>query len=239
MVRQKLSDIELLEKTFLHTDKFLSQKGQDKWVILEALRGLSGGYFLELAAADGIRHSNTYVLEKVFNWKGLCIEGNPRFIKDLSKNRRCIISECVISDKVEIVQFRVDAQQISGVVADDADNNFKIRGEQLESAEIVNIETRTLLDVLNEHGCPKVIDYLSLDIEGFEERVIKSFDFKKYKFRCITIERPSEVVNKTLFENGYMFIKNKNLDSFYVHPEEIVKFYIQTQKFSQIPKKDW
>ena len=56
---------------------FKGQKGQDRWVILEALPWLRRGFFLDLAAADGLTHSNTHVLEKWFGWRGICIE--PQF----------------------------------------------------------------------------------------------------------------------------------------------------------------
>ena len=32
------------------------------------------GYFIELGAYDGITLSNTYLLEKKFKWKVICIE---------------------------------------------------------------------------------------------------------------------------------------------------------------------
>ena len=53
---------------------FKSQKGQDRWVIFKALPLKRKGYFLDLAAADGITHSNTYALEKLFGWSGLFIK---------------------------------------------------------------------------------------------------------------------------------------------------------------------
>ena len=94
-----------------------------------------------------------------------------------------------------------------------------------------------LQDILDKHNTPKEIDYWSLDIEGAEERVISSFDFSKYAFGCITIERPTPLCNKILQNAGYVFVKNCKFDSFYVS----LKYSkgLKLQPFEQIPKKDW
>ena len=34
----------------------------------------------------------------------------------------------------------------------------------------------------------KIIDYLSIDTEGSEYRILKAFNFERYTFRCITVE---------------------------------------------------
>ena len=54
-------------------NKYFSQFGQDKWVAEEIFNFKKGGYFLELAAADGIYLSNTYFLEKYLTWEGVTI----------------------------------------------------------------------------------------------------------------------------------------------------------------------
>src|SRR5262245_43652313 len=62
---------------------FKGQKGQDRWVLMEVLRWQRGGFFLDLAAADGVTDSNTHVLERWFGWAGICIEPNPAFFAQL------------------------------------------------------------------------------------------------------------------------------------------------------------
>jgi hypothetical protein len=56
-----------------------SQYGQDQFVA-EYLKRKRKGYFLDSGAADGVLGSNTLLLEKVYDWSGICIEPLPRGI---------------------------------------------------------------------------------------------------------------------------------------------------------------
>ena len=46
------------------------------------------GFFIEAGANDGIRQSNTHVLEKKFGWTGLLVEPIPRLAKLCSRYRK-------------------------------------------------------------------------------------------------------------------------------------------------------
>ncbi|UCE93161.1 MAG: FkbM family methyltransferase [Flavobacteriaceae bacterium] len=218
---------------------FKGQKGQDKWVIFNVMPFKRGGFFLDLAASDGITHNNTYVLEKLFGWTGICIEPNPQFFQKLRSTRKCIVDSSVISNKNEKVQFRIDNGMLGGIIDDDTDNNFRIRGEQLVTAETIILDALPLNELLDRYHAPVTIDYFSLDVEGSEERIISSIDFQKYHFLCLTIERPTPKVNKILFENGYLFVKNYKYDSFYVHSSLSNMKLLKFQPFEQIPPKTW
>lgn len=225
--------------SLLKQGEFRGQKGQDRWVLFQVLPLMERGYFLDIAAADGITHSNTYVLEKHFGWGGLCIEPNPGFYKQLLKNRDCLADPSVVSDKREILEFRIDNGQLGGIVAEDTDNNARTRGKQLSGATIMRLQARTINEILAENDVPKMIDYFSLDVEGSEERIISTLDFNSYQFKSITIERPTKRVNEILFDNGYIFVRNFHFDSFYVHPLVLRESNIVCDKFEQVPPKDW
>jgi len=134
------------------------------------------GFFLDLAAADGITHSNTYVLEKIFGWSGICVEPNPLFLQRLVKTRNCIIDRSVVSNKREEITFRIDNRQLGGIVDVDTDNSFDVRGHQPANAITISLNAVLLNDLLELYDAPRVIDYFSLDAEGSEVLIIADIE---------------------------------------------------------------
>ena len=188
---------------------YKSQDGQDWWVD-QMLSQKREGFFLDLAAADGVWISNTHFLEKQRNWNGICIEPNQEMFEKLCKARNVVCVNQCISDKRELVRFRIDKGVVGGIVASDTDNKPGSGGE------IVEMEAITLTELLDNTNAPHYIDYFSLDVEGSEDRVIRGLNFKKYKFGLITIERPSQYVDSALKSHGYRKERQIKQDVYYV-----------------------
>ncbi len=204
-------------KKFLTRNSYtLSQAGQDYWVFGEAFNERIGGFFLDIGAHDGITISNTYILEHRYKWSGLCIEANPNTFRSLKKNRHATcVNACLDSGSGE-VEFAL--RGVLGGIVDSGLDNSESRAE----GTVIKVKTLPLTDVLREHSAPRTIDYLSIDIEGAEERVLMGFNHEEYRFNCITIERPSDRLRLIFKSHGYILVKEiYGLDCFYVHDEYI------------------
>lgn len=188
---------------------YRSQHGQDWWVD-RRLREKRGGFFLDLAAADGGWISNTHFLEKARGWSGICIEPNPQMFAKLQRVRGAHCVKRCVSDRREPVTFLVDAGVVGGIVAADTDNKPETTGGTL-----VTMDACSLTELLDELRAPQFIDYFSLDVEGSEDRVIRGLDLQRYHFGLITVERPSEFVDGTLRANGYIRVRRVAADIFY------------------------
>ena len=139
-----------------------SQAGQDKWV----MSLFSGGFYIDVGAYDGIESSNTLLLEEQ-GWSGLCIEAGPQFASMCSSNRP---------------KSTTVAKAVKNYAGTTSFSNFST-GTVGES-----IPCDTLTNILDAYGAPKVIEYMSLDIEGGEEEAIQSLDWDKYQINSITVE---------------------------------------------------
>lgn len=189
----------------------MSQAGQDYWVYGEVFNEKKNGFFLDIGSHDGVYINNTFLLEKRYNWDGICIEANPDTFQLLESNRDCkCINKC-ISNKKESVRFALRGK-MGGMIGSDFDNSIE------EASQTITIQTVPLEELLRQEEAPSVIDYLSIDVEGAEDCVLLEFPFGEYIFNCITIERPSDQLREVLKTNGYILIKEiPGLDCFFIH----------------------
>lgn len=181
--------------------------------------------FIDIGANDGTTWSNTAILEKQFNWKGICIEAHPTMFRHLKQNRSCTCLEYAVSDEEGVLDFLTiegswEANMLSGLV-----NNYDIRHrdrvneEHLRyggSASTQKVKCKTLQRILDEEKISK-IDYLSIDTEGSELPILRSIDFSKTEIDLISVEVNYEIepIDTLLTQHGFKFITKVACDAFY------------------------
>lgn len=189
----------------------LSENGQD-FFALENSCYKEHGFFVDLGSADGITGSNTFILEKFYKWNGICVDPNPVFMQSLFNCRDSHVSTlCVYSETGKILPFKFccDDSQFFGWNfraglthhVDAVDSNIE------KSFRTINVLTISLNDLLELYAAPTHIDYVSLDTEGSEYSILKTFDFSKYSVKSFTIEYDNEKNRQQIFNllssNGY------------------------------------
>lgn len=202
-----------------------SQLGQDLWV-LEWFSYKRGGFFVEFGATDGVLLSNTFLLEKEFGWHGLLAEPNPKFYEKLRTNRSQICSdECISARTGETVDF-ILADEYGGIQDFAANGMHKEKVKDYENqGKVIQKDTISLNDFLLKHNAPENIDYVSIDTEGSEYSILKSFPFEKWNIILITVEHnfdaQRELIFKLLSEFGYKRIE-KQWDDWYYLPTSAI-----------------
>ena len=82
---------------------------------------------MDIGAGDGVNISNTFILEKNFNWNGIVCDPLPTWHKSLEKNRKCIIDTIGPQKTFEIYQSnQIQKNQISEIpqcLMSDSDKN--------------------------------------------------------------------------------------------------------------------
>jgi FkbM family methyltransferase len=198
-----------------------AQLFQDLLVVF-LLKGKRGGFFVEFGATDGRDLSNTLVLERDFQWKGILAEPAKRWHTDLKRNRTVTIDErCVWSESGVALNFTeapmAELSTLTGLV--DSDIHAPLRAD----GKTYSVEAVSLNDLLEQHRSPKNIDYLSVDTEGSELAILRAFDFRRYDATIITVEHNFREPDRQdifglLTANGYMrlFEPFSNFDDWYV-----------------------
>ena len=188
----------------------------DRWIVERVFPGLRAGYFLEVGAANGIGGSSCYILETEFSWTGLCIEPHPDFFSQLLLNRpRSHCLPVCLAESAGVVEYVIGEDgslpYLSGIA--DSLERFK-DGETekiLKHGRRIQLESQTLVQVLEQAKAPSVIDYAAFDIEGSELRVLESFPFERYRFRALTLECKNHIwapITQLLEAKGYREVKN-------------------------------
>jgi FkbM family methyltransferase len=160
-------------------------------------------YFVEFGATDGISISNTYLFEKFFQAQGIVSEPARIWRKELEKNRQCCISnKCVWEKSGEKLEFIESTNpDLSGLAGYDG----PIKGR--ETKEIYEVDTISLDDLLQSFAAPKSMNFLSIDTEGSELKILSNFNFQKFQFDVIVCEhnygQNREEIRQLLESNGY------------------------------------
>lgn len=204
-----------------------SQAGQDYWIFAEAFDEMRRGYFLDIGAHDGITLSNTYLLETKYKWTGICIEANPISFEKLRRNRSTTCVNICLDQSEREVEFVLD-DVLGGI----ADRDVRNKDADAASPKMTTLKARPLVSILEECAAPCDIDYLSIDVEGAEERVLGGFDFQKYTFKAITIELPGERLRNVFKSNGYILLREiPCLDCLYIHQDFIEQYHRNLFRF--------
>lgn len=210
----QIRDATTLPTLYFLANKWFSQFRQDE-IVSRLLHGKRGGYFVDLAANDPVRISNTYSLERHFDWNGLCLEPNPVYWSALSYRKCRVVGAVIGSRKMQEVTFRFPKEKAptGGILGDQFDNKEDKYNEGRSRYTV------TLLEIFDRFHVPPVIDYFSLDVEGAEDLVMASFPFSKYRFNVMTVERPSAELSGILVGNGYNLLTTikRGTETLWVH----------------------
>ena len=171
------------------------------------------GIYIDIGAFAPKQFSNTYFFYKN-GWRGINIDATPGSMKNFNSSRgKDINIECAVSDKEEDLIYYTweGGGAITNTFSSDQAKEFtKIYGKE---PKIVTLRTKTLTQLLDEN-LPQGhrIDFLSIDVEGNNLKVLRSNDWNKYYPTYIIVELDND--EKTLDEIQesliYKFLQAQN-----------------------------
>lgn len=223
-------DIIFLGKCISHFDRTKSQNFQDVFAYHVSPSNHTGRY-VEFGATNGIDGSNTYMLNRYYNWTGILAEPNPIWKEQLIQNRSSdnICFDCVWTESGKTLEFLATAEPdlstIEGFGLSDE------HSEQRRKHNLISVNTTSLTDLLESYS-PFTIpegsyywDYLSIDTEGSEFDILDQFfkDKSGHRFGCITVEhnyqeKTRDKILSLLTKHGYIrkYTYMSRWDDFYV-----------------------
>ena len=189
-----------------------AQNGED--LIIEKLfdKNFSGKY-LEIGAYHPTRLSNTYRLYKK-GWRGSVVEANPEVKNIFTKIRPedKFYNFGISSDNKILNYYQFLIPALNTFSKKEAVINVKNKHKLVN---IIKVPTKTVNEVLE-----KDIDFLSLDTEGFDEMILKGWNWKKCYPKVICVEDGSRNINILLKSQGYFLYKKTKYNLIFLRSVE-------------------
>lgn len=209
-----------------------AQEGEDR--ILAELFGLNSrktpGFYVDVGAHHPERYSNTFLFY-MQGWSGINIDAMPGSMTLFRRERPLDINvEAAIGDEEKPLTFyEFNEPALNGfsreaALVRDQYQNWKIVSE----CEIMTTRLDKLLDKYLPNG--RVIDFMSVDVEGLDLNVLKSNNWKKYRPAVILVEDNEAALGNqgddtkiTAFmrANGYVFCCKTILTTFFIDERQV------------------
>jgi FkbM family methyltransferase len=208
---------------------YYSEHGQDAYVLTELFSNKRDGVFVDIGANHPTDCSNSYLLEQ-HGWHGLAVEPQEAINKLWAGARKTPCLACVVGAESKVVTFvegTPDQHGLSGVEGYNKATDSVLKKQVFQ---------RRLEDILNEYNLAH-IDYLSIDVEGYEMNVLEGIDFSRVNVHVIGVENDlpfkflpligkrlgfelgQNKIRRFLKSKGYKYVARIVSDDFFVKAE--------------------
>ena len=183
--------------------EFYSDNGVDSY-----LSGLlpDFGYACDVGANDGFRGNTLHFEER--GWIVLCVEPNPllekagRHLRKLWRQVACGAADEESREFLSVGDYPFASH--SGLEA---------RYGEVGASSRPLVKVRTLDRLLEEAGFPR-LDLLTIDVEGYEDEVLKGFSIERWRPQFIVVEDcdGGSAMTKYALPEGYEEMPRCSLD---------------------------
>lgn len=189
-----------------------SQNGEDVVVnvILDEEAAAHGrGMFVDFGAYHPFRFSNTFLLY-LKGWRGVNVDANPDAIAAFQSIRSEDVSvRALMSDKAEELEFRRYAEGAFNTANPASMEIMASRTNAVSKLLAVDrLTTTTPNQIFDAHVGSKKLDFVNIDVEGLDERLLYAIDFDRYRPKVLAVEMllqqwTSEPMRSFLSAKGY------------------------------------
>ena len=173
-----------------------SQEGEDI-LLLRIFGDQNDGLYVDVGAHHPKRFSNTYLFYKR-GWRGINIDAMPGSMKLFHKMRpRDINLEMGVANQEGSLNYYVfNEPALNGFSFELSEERNKAKNPY-HIKDVIKVDVKPLRQILDCHLVEgKGIDFLSVDVEGFDLEVLQSNDWSKYRPKFVL----AEVLNSSLHD---------------------------------------
>ena len=172
-------------KSYLRRIQY-SQWGEDQF-INEFFKDKRYGIYLDIGCFHPVMYSNTCLLHRK-GWRGINIDINPTSIDLFNIARPKDINLCTtINEPKENFKVYYD-DPFSPVNTLDRQFYEKLENKFNKDEKKLTVESKSMKEILNISKIDGCIDFINLDVEGMDYKILKNIDLKQLKPKLISIE---------------------------------------------------
>ena len=191
-----------IKHKFFFKKKSYAMDGEDT-AVLNYFKDRKNGFYVDVGCYHPIHRSNTHLLHKQ-DWKGVNIDISE-FSIDLFNHARPkdLNYHCAISNKNEVIKlfYQKELSQLSTTESAQAKKVFQGNIKEKE------MQAFTLNEILNRSKYrDSKIDFLDIDVEGADLKVLEGLSFEKFKPELICVEIHAKEINESKI---YKFLVDK------------------------------
>ena len=191
-------------------------------MLARAFGGSARGFYIDVGAMDPVTHSVTCHFYEA-GWHGINIEPSAAHFARLVEARpRDVNLNLALGEREELRDFYdVPESGLSSLAEAGA-------AAAAERVRVPGMRVTTLARVCAEHVGGRTVDFLKIDVEGWERQVIAGGDWRRFRPRLVLVEatRPNSPEaawsdwEPMLLECGYLFVYFDGLNRFYLRRED-------------------
>ena len=196
-----------------------SQNGEDV-VLSRAFPQPMVGFYVDVGANDPVHDSVT----KVFydrGWRGINIEPVPSVYASIEAARPEDVNLNVgVSDRAGTLTMHefADASAVS-TFSPQLNEQWTGMGYTSVTRDVPVV---TLSAIFEEHVGDRVVDFLKVDVEGYEQQVFEGFDLRRWRPRVLVAEQNyHETWEPAVTACGYTRVLYDGLNYFFVRDEDL------------------
>lgn len=202
---------------FLLKNSNFSQNDEEL-ILKDIFSSVNYGFYIDVGCHHPRRFSNTALLYKN-GWKGINIDASSKNLKlfNVFRKRDKNINALISEKPEKLKYYYFDDSALNGILSFSKVNSLKDLGYKVISEEY--IVSQRLDDIITNFEVPnKRIDFLDIDVEGYDFQVLKSIELSLFDVRVILIEtgdKENEIA-KYLLKYNYSFYKKTDRNSFFL-----------------------
>jgi FkbM family methyltransferase len=188
------------------------------------------GFYVDAGAHEPDRYSNTAWFYR-YGWSGLNIEANPELGAKLEKKRpRDTNVVCGVGSALEPLEFFVFNEAAVSTFDPGLAREYELRNPNWFVTSTKKIAVRPLAEILDQHVPPgQAIDFLTVDVEGWDLDVLQSNDWERYLPTVVAVEChgndcssvQADPVSELLCPLGYVAVAKTFSTVIFVQPGQL------------------